>query len=99
MTLLLTVNKKYKCNFPFINVISRVVISKVLISIVAISTLYNQYHCKLFYYFPRKKIFLETDKQASWRHNSKHNNTHHNEAQHYIMLSVTISPLCKLSFS
>jgi hypothetical protein len=41
MTLLITVNKKHICNFPFINIISKVVISKVFINIAIVSHIIN----------------------------------------------------------
>jgi hypothetical protein len=50
MTLLITLNKKHICNVAFINVISKVVIRKVFISIVVVSTA-----IKVFYY---KKVLL-----------------------------------------
>ncbi len=37
MNLLITVNKKQICNFAFINVISKIIISKALISIVVVT--------------------------------------------------------------
>jgi hypothetical protein len=46
MTLLITVSKKHKCNVAFINVISKVVITKVFISIVIVSC--KQGECSLF---------------------------------------------------
>ncbi len=37
MTLLITVNRKHLCNVTFMNILSKVVISKVFISIVIVS--------------------------------------------------------------
>ncbi len=40
MTLLVTVNKKLRCNVAFINVINKVIVSKAFISIFVVSFLY-----------------------------------------------------------
>ncbi len=41
MTLLITVNTKHNCNVTFINVISKVIIGEVFISIVIVSLYYS----------------------------------------------------------
>ncbi len=41
MNLLITVNKKHVCDVTFINAISKIIISKVLISIVIGSKMYH----------------------------------------------------------